>query len=95
MILKNQAQITAQIGECPPFECRDVLSVDDYTAGIGVFNGGNEIKQGAFACAGMPGNKYHFAHGDVETDVFQCFVAAGKALVNLIKTNHSPSPAMR
>ena len=49
--------------------------------GIGQTGGRDEFEQGALARAGMPGEKYHFAFGNVEDDVFQRFITAGVALV--------------
>ena len=68
VILEDEADVAAQIGNGALRQAADVLAADRHHAAGGAFDGGDEFQQGALAGAGMSGQENQFAFFDGKID---------------------------
>ncbi len=92
VILKDDAEVAAQVRQRAAFEHTDVLMVDQHAAVVGSFDRGDEFEQGALARARVSGEEHHLALGDFERDVLQRLIAARVTFVDLVEGDHASRP---
>ena len=85
MVLEDDAEVAAQVGQGATLDHAEVLAVDQHAAGVRTFDSGDEFQQGALAGTRMASEESHLALGKFESNIFQCLIAARIALANLIE----------
>jgi len=88
MILKNDADVTAELGNTAARNLGQVLTIDKYLSAGTALQQGNQFQQGAFACTGMTGEKGHLPGRHMEANILQGIIAAGVAFTGMGKPNH-------
>jgi len=88
MVLEDKADLAAQVGDAAAADARDILPVDEDLSAGGVFDHRDQLEQGAFTGARMPGEKGHVAGFEVEADVAQGLEPARVALADVVELDH-------
>jgi hypothetical protein len=88
MVLKDEADLAAYIGNSAPADIRHVLPVQKDLAARTALDQCNELEQGAFPGSGMPGQERHRAFLHVEADIVQRLETAGKAFADVGESDH-------
>ena len=87
----DKANIAAVIGDLATAHLGQVLPGNHHLPAAGALDQGDQFQQGGLTCTGVAGEKGHLTRGNVETGVRQRLMAAGVALADIGKTDHSVS----
>ena len=88
-VLKDDAHLTAQIGDLVAADLRNILAVHQDTALAGLLLPEDELEQGGFACAGVAQQEDELAVVHMEVDVLQRGLRALFILLgNMFKIDH-------
>ena len=88
MVLKNDADVAAKIGNTTARYLGQVLTINQHLATGTAFQQGNELQQAAFACAGMTGEEGHLTWRHVKADILQRIKATWVAFTGVGKADH-------
>src|SRR5690606_29114884 len=87
----HHADLPAVAGDAAARDAPGVLAVDDHLAAGRPVDQGDQPEQGALAGARVAGHEHHFPPLDRQAQVAQRFLAAGKALGDVLDTDQSAS----
>ncbi len=88
MVLKDHADLTANIGNITPCDATDIVAMKADPTVARTLHHPNQFEQCTFAGTGVAGEKSHLALLQVEANLLQGLMAPGIVLADLFKTNH-------
>src|SRR5262249_16353554 len=88
LVLQDQAQLAAQIGQAAGFQAAYVLPVHTQRTAGGALYAGDHFQQGGFAGAGRAGQEDQFAGGYRQRYVAQRVDVAAVLFAELLEFNH-------
>jgi hypothetical protein len=69
LVLEDQPEVAAQVGNGAAPQAREVLAIDHQAAGSRPLDGGDQLDQRRLAGAGMAGDEDHLPGVDLEADI--------------------------
>src|SRR5690606_40127901 len=88
MVLEHHAHMAAKIGNQARRDLVEVLPADQHLPLIGPLHQHDELEQGTFARARVPGQKHHLTPLDVQVDLIEGFKASGVAFTDVVENDH-------